>query len=111
MAVNALVKRYPFLLLGIATFGLFLATGLVSDTAKMSEVGRIVIALLRVLIIPLWMMRDLEMVLGLGDWPGPVELVIGLPLLFAPYIVADYVLYRARSALPSLFRLPHSHAT
>jgi hypothetical protein len=104
------VKRYPFLLLGIATFGLFLAAELVGDAAKTSELGRAVITALRVLIIPLWLMRDLEMLLGFGNWPGPVELVIGLPFLFAPYVLADYLLYRARAALPSLFR-PHSHAT
>jgi hypothetical protein len=110
MGAYALVKRYPFLLLGIATFGLFLATGLVSDAAKTSELGRIVVTVLRVLIIPLWLMRDLEMLLGLGNWPGPVDLVIGFPLLFAPYVLADYLLYRARTTLPSLLR-SRSHAT
>jgi hypothetical protein len=110
MGAYAVVKRYPFLLLGIATFGLFLATGLVSDAAKTSELGRMVVTVLRVLIVPLWLMRDLEMLLGFGNWPGAVELVIGFPLLFAPYILADYLLYRARAALPSLLR-SHSHAT
>ncbi len=105
-----MVKRYPFLLLGIATFGLFLANGLVSDAAKTSELGRTVFTVVRVLIIPLWLMRDLEMLLGFGNWPGAVELVIGFPLLFAPYILADYLLYRVRAALPSLLR-SHSHAT
>ena len=110
MKADAPVKRYPFLLLGIATFGLFLSAGLVSDAAKTSELGRTVITVLRVLIIPLWLMRDLEMLLGFGNWPGPVELVIGFPFLFAPYILADYLLYRARVALPSLSG-PHSQAT
>jgi hypothetical protein len=110
MRAYAVVKRYPFLLLGFATFGLFLATGLASDAAKTSELGRMVATVLRVLIIPLWLMRDVEMLLGFGNWPGPVELVIGFPFLFAPYILADYLLYRARAALPSLLR-SHSQAT
>jgi len=110
MGAYSLVKRYPFLLLGIATLGLFLSTGLVSDAAKTSQLGRMVVGVLRALIIPLWLMRDLEMLMGLGDWPGPVELVIGLPLLFVPYILADYLLSRARTTLPLLLR-SHFHAT
>jgi len=110
MGAYGLVRRYPFLLLGIATFGLFLATGFVNDAAKPSELGRIAVTVLRVLIIPLWLMRDLEMLLGLGNWPRSVDLVIGFPLLFAPYVLADYLLYRARTTLPSLLR-SHPHAT
>jgi hypothetical protein len=103
-----LVKKYPFFLLGVATFGLFLAAGSISDAAKTSELGRVVIGVLRVLIIPLWLMRDVEMLMGMGRWPGAIELVVGFPFLFAPYILADYVLSRARTGLLSSLR-SHSH--
>lgn len=69
-----------------------------------------VIGVLRVLIIPLWLMRDLEMMVGVGSWPGAVDLVIGFPFLFAPYVLADYILSRARATLFSSLR-SHSPAT
>ena len=110
MRTFELVKKYPFFLLGVGTFGLFLATGSITGAAKMSEVGRVVIGVLRVLIIPMWLMRDLEMLVGMGSSPGAVELVVGLPFLFAPYVLADYVLSRARATFFSSLR-SHSPAT
>jgi hypothetical protein len=110
MRTFELVKKYPFFLLGVATFGLFLATGSLRGAAETSEVGRVVIGVLRVLIIPLWLMRDLEMTMGMGSWPGAVELVVGFPFLFAPYVLADYILSRARATLFSSLR-SHSPAT
>ena len=92
------VKRHSFLLLGIATFGLFVVMGIASDAAKASGVGHSIIDVLRVLIVPLWLMRDLEMLLGMGGWPGPLQLLVALPILFAPYFLADYLIQRARNA-------------
>ncbi len=99
MKVDSLMKRHSFLMLGIATFGLLVTIGIASDAVKASGLGHAAIDALRVLSIPLWLMRDLEMLVGMGSWPGPLQLVVALPILFAPYFLADYLLQRARSAL------------
>jgi len=71
--------------------------GIVSDAAKASAAGQVLVGVMRVMIIPMWVMRDLEMLLGMGGWPAAVQLVIALPILFAPYLLADYVFLRRRS--------------
>ena len=79
----------PFLSLGLFTFAAFLAAELVGIPPALAGP-------LRILIAPLWVMRTIEMFLGLGSLPGPVQLVIALPLLFLPYVAADWLLGRAR---------------
>ena len=37
-------------------------------------------------------MRTLEMITGIGFWPGPAQVLIALPLLFLPYVLADLAL-------------------
>jgi hypothetical protein len=93
---NSFIKRHPFLVLGIVTLGLFVATETMSDTAKGSGLGVIIINLFRVLIVPMWLMRTLEMLLGMGGWPMPLQLLVALPILFAPYVLADYLLQKVR---------------
>ncbi|MGH7468576.1 MAG: hypothetical protein ACRENP_11500 [Longimicrobiales bacterium] len=88
MSINPgrLLARWPFLTIGLVTFALFLlAESLPGFQTTLAPV-------LRILIVPLWLMRTLEMVVGMGYWPGPVQLVIALPLLFLPYVMADLVL-------------------
>ena len=88
------LRRHPFLTLGLATFALFLLVESVPPGTGGMAVAR---QILRVLIVPLWLMRTLEMIIGMGTWPGIVQLVVAVPLLFAPYVLADWVLARLRA--------------
>jgi len=80
------VARWPFLTIGLATFALFLLAEAIRPLQ--APLG----PLLRVLIVPLWLMRTLEMIAGIGLWPGPAQLLIALPLVFLPYVLADLAL-------------------
>jgi hypothetical protein len=84
------VRTWPFLTLGLSTFGFFVAVEVLGEPL------RPLVPILRVLIVPLWLMRTLEMIVGLGFWPWPIQLPLALPLLFVPYIAADLLLRRAR---------------
>ena len=88
------VRRHPFLLIGLATFAFFLVVESVPSTVRDAPVA---ITILRVLVAPLWLMRILEMMLGMGTWPGIAQFLVALPLLFAPYVLADWVLARIRT--------------
>ena len=87
------VSRHPFLMIGLATFTLFLV---VEFGPQRLQAPPIVMPVLRVLLVPLWFMRALEMFLGMGAWPAIAQLLVALPLLFAPYVLADWVLTRVR---------------
>lgn len=65
-----------------------------SDAALATPAGQVLLGALRVLILPVWLMRTLEMLLGIGSWPVPLQLTVALPLLFLPYALADYALSR-----------------
>jgi hypothetical protein len=84
------VGNWPFLTLGLATFGFFVAVDLIGEPL------RLLVPILRVLIVPLWFMRNLEMMVGLGFLPWPIQLPLALPLLFLPYVATDLLLRRAR---------------
>ena len=84
------LQKHPVLVLGLVTFGLFIAA------EASGQAPRVLIPVLRVLIAPLWGMRTLEMLVGMGNWPTALQLLIALPLLFVPYVVADAVLQRLR---------------
>ena len=91
-------RTWPFLTLGLFTFLLFLAVG------NFGAVLQPLVPVLRVLIVPLWVMRTVEMLLGMGGWPGHLQLVVALPLLFAPYILADLLwqwIWRRRIGHPA----------
>ena len=94
--MRAFVRRHPFLLAGLATFGLFLFLETLSPAARATTVGAAFAALVRVLVAPLWLMRTVQMMLGIGAWPAILQLAIALPLLFAPYVLLDWILSRAR---------------
>lgn len=86
------LQRHPFLTLGLATFALFVLV------ESIPAVGTaVVMQFLRVLVIPLWLMRTLEMMVGMGTWPEILQLIVAMPLLFAPYVLADWVLTRVRA--------------
>ena len=87
--VRRAVVRRPFLSLGILTFTALLAV----EAFAMPPALR---GVLRVIIVPLWLMRTLEMVVGVGSLPGAIQLVVALPALFLPYAAADWLLWRAR---------------
>jgi hypothetical protein len=87
-------RQHPFLIVGLATFGLFL---LVESVSSLARVAPVATQILRVLIVPLWLMRTLELIIGVDSWPGIIQFVVALPLLFAPYVLADWVLARIRA--------------
>ena len=91
--VSSFLQTWPFLSLGLVTAALFLAVeGFGERVAPL-------IPVVRVLIIPLWLMRTLEMIVGIGFWPRPLQYLIALPLLFAPYVAADLLLRQVRRCL------------
>ena len=84
-------------MIGLATFGVFLVV------ESMPHVHPAVLSILRVLIAPLWLTRTLQMMVGMGTWPVIAQLIVALPLLFAPYLFADWALARARVRRASRF--------
>lgn len=86
------VRGFPFLTLGLITFGLFLASVGAREVVGGVAVVRGLEVVVRFVIIPMWLMRYLEMFVGLGRWPFIVQVFVDLPLLFTPYLVADLVL-------------------
>jgi hypothetical protein len=80
------LRRWPFLVLGLMTLGMFVLV------ERAHQPPGILIAVLRVLIAPLWLMRTVEMLLGVGAWPKTLQLSIALPLLLLPYVTADLLL-------------------
>ena len=88
--LTSFLRTWPFLTFGLLTFGFFLAVeGFGEPLAPL-------LPALRVLIVPLWLMRTFEMLVGIGYLPGPVQLVVAFPLLFLPYVAADLLLRWAR---------------
>lgn len=75
-----LISHWPFTAVGLVTFVLFIA-------APFMGLAENPVVLL--LIMPLWLMRTLEMFTGIGLLPWPLQLVTALPLLFLPYVAID----------------------
>jgi hypothetical protein len=90
---GSFVLAWPFMTVGLLTFALFL--GVEAHWAPL----RPLLPAVRVLIVPLWLMRYVEMGVGIGSLPGPVQLVVALPLLFLPYLAADLLLRAGRRHL------------
>ena len=88
--LRAFMGRWPFLGTGLVTLGLFLAVEVFPEPLAF------LIPALRVLVVPLWAMRTLEMILGIGYWPGALQWLVALPLLFLPYAAADVLLQWAK---------------
>ena len=87
--VGSFLRNWPVLSIGVVTFGLFAAV------EAFGEPPQFIMPALRVLIVPLWLMRTLQMVVGIGSWPGPLQLLVALPLLFLPYVAADLLVRSA----------------
>jgi len=87
LRAGRMVARWPFMCLGLVTMLGFLLSGhLPSGLAE----------LFRVLIVPMWLMRTLQMLVGIGSLPDPAQLLVAVPLLFLPYAGADWILWRVR---------------
>jgi len=82
-----LLRRHPFLAVGLITALAVWAVEL--GAAWLAPAARF-------LIIPMWLMRTLEIVMGFGALPRWLDLTIGMPLLFAPYVALDALLVRRR---------------
>jgi hypothetical protein len=84
-----MVARWPFMCLGLVTMVGFLV----------GESGHLpsgLVELVRVLTVPMWLMRMIQMLVGIGSLPEPAQLLVAVPLLFLPYAGADWVLWRIR---------------
>jgi hypothetical protein len=88
----ALVRRWAWTAVGLATAGLFLLAERFLDPTSLLAIP------LRWLVVPLWLMRLVEMGLGLARLPEAWQLAIGLPLLFLPYVGMDILRHRWRGA-------------
>ena len=60
------MKRQPFLLFGLVTFAVFLGSGLMSHPAQVSAAGQLIHGVLRVLVVPIVLMRYAELLLGIA---------------------------------------------
>lgn len=93
--LSRFVRRWPFLSVGLLTLGLFVLVEALPQGARDHTAGQALVATIRVLMVPLWLMRTLEMLIGIGWWPAPLQFLVALPLLFMPYLAADVLLERA----------------
>ena len=90
------VRRHPFLIIGLVAFGLFLLVELMPEAARVTSPGRVLMAVVRVIAAPLWAARTIEVMLGMARWPAVLQWLVALPLLFAPYLLLDWILNRFR---------------
>lgn len=98
-----MLRRHPFLLVGVFTLCLFfVVAGL--DHVDEPGIGHTLAAIMRVLIVPMylvWLLFTMALVAvsGPGEPPGLSGAIIACLaaiLGFAPYILADYALNRWR---------------
>jgi hypothetical protein len=88
--LGSLLRRWACTALGLVTAALFLlAEGFLHPSSLLAVP-------LRWLIVPLWLMRYVQVWLGLASWPWALQVAVGLPLLFLPYIGADMLRHRWR---------------
>ena len=90
------LRAHPFLLLGLATIAL---AALAAAVPALQPAARVAI-------IPVWLMRTVELIAlrPLFEAAGPARVLvelIGLPLLFAPFLLADWLLGAMRRPPPS----------
>ena len=83
------VRNWPFLCLGFLTLGLFIGVEAMGEPARTTLVGEALVAIVRVLVVAMWLMRYLELFLGMGRLPQVFQLLVAVPLLLAPYVAAD----------------------
>jgi hypothetical protein len=92
--VGRFIKNWPFLTVGLVTFALFVGLEAVGDAGRDTPIAQGIIPMLRVLIVPIWAMRYLEVFVGMGAWPLPAQLFVAAPVLFTPYVLADIAFQR-----------------
>jgi hypothetical protein len=92
--VGIFFARWPFMCLAILTIGGFIF-------AETDNLPPALLGLLRVLIVPMWLVRMLQVMVGIGSLPNPIQLVIALPLYLLPYAIADWLLWRLRQRTSS----------
>lgn len=78
------VRNWPFTILGLVTLGI---VALVERSG--GRPPEVVAILLRVLVIPQYVMGLFEAWFGMGKLPEALQLWIGVPLLLLPYVTAD----------------------
>ena len=79
------IRRHPFLTLAVPT-----ALGFIAVEAGATWLAPTV----RILIMPMWLIRTIEMALGFGALPTWFNWAVGLPLLFLSYLAFDALLTR-----------------
>ena len=94
------VRRSPFLLLGVIALVLFLTDALEQSAPSPNAGSRIVHHGIRVLIAPLWLMRTLEVAIGMADYPPALHYGVALPLLLTPYALVDMLLRAILRSIP-----------
>lgn len=95
------VRSFPFFtLLGLMTIALFfLVEGIDDPGARGTDLAQSLIAVLRVVIIPLWLMRILivmagGVIFGFGGDSFPIWYeILNIPVILFPYLLADLVLH------------------
>lgn len=103
-AMAKALRVFPFItFLGIVTLALFLLVEWAGPELQETAPGQALVSVLRVLIIPLWLMRTLVVmvggaIFGFGGGSFPVLFnILTVPVLLLPYILADLALARLRS--------------
>jgi len=95
--------RHLFLVAGLLSFSLYLVVAVLEE-AGLNEAGHALAGLMRVLIVPMylvWLLTSMAQVAVIGPvgLPPPFGVVvggIGMVAGFAPYVLADYALDRWR---------------
>jgi hypothetical protein len=82
--LRSLLRRWPFMLLGLATLGLFVLVEQLGGRPP-----EIVAVVLRVLIVPGYLANLFGAWMGMGRLPEPLLPWIAAPLFLLPYLAAD----------------------
>lgn len=97
MAAKVL-RFFPFFtLFGLLTFALLLVVQAIGPEVRETASGQLLVTVLRVIIIPRWVMTTLVVIVGgalfgFGGGSFPIWYdILTIPVLFLPYILADIV--------------------
>lgn len=93
------IRFFPFFpvftLFGLLTIGLFLLQGAMGPEFENTAFGQILVSVLRVIIIPLYLMTLLVVMVGgvlfgFGDGSFPIWYnILTIPVRLVPYVLAD----------------------
>ena len=104
-AMWKVLRFFPFFtLFGVLTLAFFLLLQWLGPEVRETAFGQVLVSLLRVLIIPRWLMTTLVVMLGgalfgfeSGSFPVWYN-ILTVPVLLLPYILADIILAKIRGA-------------